>query len=84
MKFDLRGIINMNKTNIEDMWIPCTERLPESDERYAGKRIINCIITTESGRVTKVQRQKYEDTWCWNRIYGKPKAWMPLPKPYKD
>jgi hypothetical protein len=43
------------------------------------------LVTTNSDKVTKVQRRTYEDgDWHWGRIYGECKVWMPLPKPYKS
>ena len=51
--------------------------MPEDDERYKGKKVIN---------VTKVQRifNDYANTWYWGRICGGMRAWMPLPEPYKE
>lgn len=65
-------------------WIPVSEKLPEEDERYKGRKAIDVLVTTSNGRVTKVQRQSKYDYWCWGRIYGEPTAWQPLPKPYKE
>lgn len=64
-------------------WIPVSEKLPEEDERYKGRKAIDVLVTTSNGRVTKVQRQSKYDYWCWGRIYGEPTAWQPLPEPYK-
>lgn len=47
------------------------------------KKIIDVLITTAKGKVTKVQRQSHNEYWWWARIYGEPKAWKPLPEPYK-
>ena len=70
---------------MENNWIPCKPgHMPEDDKRYEGKKIINVLVTTVTGRVTKVQRCKNGDHWYWGRIYGQPKAWMPLPKPYRE
>lgn len=65
-------------------WIPVSEKLPEEDERYKGRKAIDVLVTTSNGRVTKVQRQSKYDYWCWGRIYGEPTAWQPLPEPYKE
>lgn len=66
-------------------WIKCIEgQMPEDFKCYQGRKIIDVIVTTASGHVTKVQRKQYRDAWCWGRIYGQPKAWMPLPQPYKE
>lgn len=60
--------------------------MPEEDERYKGKKVINVIVTTNKGVVTKVQRifNDYANTWYWGRICGGMRAWMPLPEPYKE
>lgn len=72
---------------VDSGWIKCVPgQRPEDNERYKGKKIINVLITTESGNVTKVQRiySNYSDRWYWGRTYDEPKAWMPLPRPYKE
>lgn len=72
---------------VDSGWIKCVPgQRPEDNERYKGKKIINVLITTESGNVTKVKRiySNYSDRWYWGRTYDKPKAWMPLPRPYKE
>ena len=63
-------------------WIPVEERLPEEDERYKGRKVIDVLVTTAKGKVTKVQRQSHNDYWRWGRIYGEPTAWQPLPEAY--
>lgn len=67
-------------------WIKCAEgQMPEDDMRYKGKKVINVLVTTNGGVVTKVQRQFCgEYGWAWGRILGGMKAWMPLPEPYKE
>lgn len=68
-------------------WIKCEkDHMPEDDQRYKGKKVINVLVTTNRGNVTKVQRKQYYDetSWYWGRIYGEVKAWMPLPEPYKE
>lgn len=72
-------------------WIKCEAgHMPEDDARYNGKKVINVLVTTDKGFVTKVQRIYYErfrseeKYWCWGRIGGKMRAWMPLPEPYKE
>ena len=68
-------------------WIKCISgQMPEDDERYKGKKVINVIATTNKGVVTKVQRifNDYANTWYWGRICGGMRAWMPVPEPYKE
>lgn len=71
-------------------WIKCAEgQMPENFDCYKSKKIINVLVTTAAGKVTKVQRSKHiaygeKEVWLWGRIYGEPKAWMPLPEAYKE
>ena len=65
-------------------WISVDDRLPEDAERYKGRKVIDVLVTTEKGLVTKVQRQCYRGSWSWGRIFSRVVAWMPLPKPYKE
>ena len=67
----------------EQQWIPCSERLPENDERV--------LATTAWGEVTIAERiyPPIDDT-CWfihdgymNATIDDVVAWMPLPEPYK-
>lgn len=87
LKTILKGeyIIGWENTNNNVCWIPCEVKMPEDDEKYNGKKIIDVLITTDRGKVTKVQRinRHKDDYWYWSRIYGDPIAWMPLPKAYK-
>ena len=66
-------------------WIKCIPgQMPEDDERYKGNKIINVLVTASNGEVAKVQRLLCGGYWRWGRIYGKVKAWMPLPEPYRE
>lgn len=73
-------------------WIKCEPgHMPEDDERYKGKKVINVLVTTGRGNVTKVQRlyswdflHPGEGYWYWGRIDCEMRAWMPLPEPYKE
>lgn len=67
----------------ENGWIPTNKKLPEQDERYKGRKVINVLVTTDDGYVTKVQRHMRNNYWAWGRIYGEPTAWQPLPSPYR-
>lgn len=74
---------------MSENWIKCIEgQMPEDDNRYSNNKIINVLATTAYGRVTKVQRIhdtfNGNDCWYWGRVHGGVKAWMPLPKPYKE
>ena len=68
----------------EQRWIPCSERLPENDERV--------LATTAWGDVTIAERiyPPIDDT-CWfiddgntNATIDDVVAWMPLSELYKD
>ena len=63
----------------EQIWIPCSERLPEESGYY--------IITAHDGvghRTTFVKYQKKAKSWDLTgaRSYWRVIAWMPLPEPY--
>jgi hypothetical protein len=68
---------------IDGCWISVDDILPENAERYKGRKVIDVLVTTEKGLVTKVQRQCYRGSWSWGRIFSRVVAWMPLPKAYK-
>ena len=64
----------------EQIWIPCSERLPEESGYY--------IITAHDGvghRTTFVKYQKKAKSWDLTgaRSYWRVIAWMPLPEPYQ-
>ena len=55
-------------------WIPCSERLPEEDGLY--------LVTTSKGQTqVHVFNHNGNSEKYWMRCN---KAWMPLPKPYKE
>lgn len=65
-------------------WIKCElGQMPENDDRYAGRKIIKVLVTTDTGNVTKAQRELFKEEWYWARI-GRAIAWMPLPEPYRE
>lgn len=75
---------------LADEWIKFADLKPEQCPRYEGKHIIDILVTTHNGRVTKVQykqwqnnKGEYENRWYCGRIHGELVAWMPLPEPYK-
>ena len=46
-------------------WIKCIPgQMPEDDERYKGNKVINVLVTTSNGKVTKVQRLLCDGYWC--------------------
>lgn len=78
----------MSNLNKSSQWIKCVKgQMPEDFDCYDGKKIINVLVTTNTGKVTKVQRMYNSGTnpyWYWGRIYGRARAWMPLPDPYTE
>lgn len=64
------------KTELENGWIPCGERLPDSNGMY--------LITAEVLKKEEVQYswfQKDAEIFICNGIAT---AWMPLPEPYNE
>ena len=60
----------------EQVWIPCSERLPEKDE---------LVLVTVWNDVSIAWRNIYGGWESAEDMYekGDVTAWMPLPKPYK-
>ena len=57
-------------------WIPCTMRLPESDDK------VLCQTVTKKGAVNFVIGYHMDGRWCCG-MNSNVVAWMPLPEPYK-
>lgn len=76
-------VIGWENNNANIGWIPCELKMPEDCEQNKDKKIIDVLVTTDKGRVTKVQRilNPYNG-WYWGRVHCGIRAWMPLPKPY--
>lgn len=70
-----------------NQWIDVDNLLPENDKQYKDKKVIDVLVTTKRGYVTKVRRYKDtyygKDLWYWGRLRSDIIAWMPLPEPYK-
>lgn len=67
-------------------WIPCKAGQMPEDFDKKNRKILNVLVTTENGKVTKVQRirNEWNEDWYWGRIYCKVKAWAPLPEKYDE
>lgn len=63
-------------------WIPCTERLPENND----KCIVWCEWIDEEGYECGEHNVAscYNGHWYGKCLQYKVKAWMPLPEPYKE
>lgn len=77
----------------EQLWIPCSERLPKEKDAGilkklgTGKRSEYVLATVEvKGERMTVTACTYDGKWDWNMKYAFPDfkviAWMPLPDPY--
>ncbi|WP_143322726.1 DUF551 domain-containing protein [Clostridium sp. HBUAS56010] len=96
----VRGVIDSCIEIVEQIasecsndWISCSKSMPEdilTYNRNTFNPVINVLVTTENGKVTKLQRignkgydGEHELTWYWGRIHGGIKAWQSLPEGYK-
>ena len=65
--------------SVEAEWIPCSERLPKPDEE---------VFVYLWGDVPQLASVNGEGQWKTDNFYldadDSPKAWMPLPKPYRE
>lgn len=68
-----------NVTSKNDGWISVEDMLPENAERYKDRKVIDVLVSTDRGIVTKVQRISNKGYWYWGRIFSNIIAWMPLP-----
>ena len=85
---DAAGILGKVRCEEEPQWIPCSERLPEEENK-------SYWICTDGGyqcecRWTNVNHlwTNLTTDWHWHIMdvpqYSKVVAWMPLPEPYKE
>lgn len=67
-------------------WIPCKEGQMPEDFDKKNRKVLNVLVTTATGKVTKVQRirDEWHEDWYWGRICCKVKAWAPLPEKYEE
>lgn len=57
-----------------DYWIPCSERLPSED---------GCYLVSTTGTNNDIIDIAYYTEEIWHKA-SRIKAWMPLPKPYRE
>ena len=83
-KEQVMELIDMTPT--VDMWIPCSERLPEEE-----KKTYWVCTDTEYQCECRWTNNRFGigvGEWGWSIFdtpqYSKPIAWMPLPDPYKE
>ena len=63
-----------------NQWIPCSERLPESDGDY----IVNFHSKfPDNDEYNTVEVAEFSQGAWDDVLYGKVTAWMPLPEPWK-
>lgn len=55
-------------------WIPCSERLPSED---------GCYLVSTTGTNNDIIDIAYYTEEIWHKA-SRIKAWMPLPKPYRE
>ena len=67
-------------------WIPCKEGQMPEDFDKKNRKVLNVLVTMETGKVTKVQRirNEWHEDWYWGRICCNVKPWAPLPEKYED
>lgn len=68
--------------DIMDRWIPCSERLPNEDEKEDE---FKWYLVTVKGHGLFVDVAPFEDK-LWKGLSSSQEviAWMPLPKPYRE
>ena len=80
---DIRELLddleNLPSAQPEQQWIPCSERLPEPDEE------VFVYLWDNVPYITSMNGEGQWDTeyFCVD-VKDAPKAWMPLPEPYKE
>lgn len=76
-KMDLCDFVDRAAHDV-DLWIPCSERLPENSGRY----LVTCELDGEMVVDWNIYycSERY-DGWLWTQYVA---AWMPLPEPYKE
>lgn len=88
---------DLPSAQLEQQWIPCSERLPEEDNFYnthgynkSSKYVMVTVILHENrfgfSKIVRVGRYDYQQKkWVILSCpeWNKIIAWMPLPEPYK-
>jgi len=82
-------LIDMTPT--VDMWIPCSERLPEPNRHDALNVDVYYLAQTEFGdMIVASYNESHEGTKWWEQMYSyrifddEIVAWMPLPEQYRE
>ena len=72
-------------------WIPCSERLPETDEDGYSDKLLVCFSNFTGHEICEYRIIDGIGKWyigdsdeCPDDIEVKVIAWMPLPEPYKE
>ena len=75
----LEEVLELEKEQKKQEWIPCSERLPEESGKYE-------VTALDAGRLIVTQVKWQPKLKSWNltgaMAYWKITAWKPLPEPY--
>ena len=87
---DVKDIENLAFYQVEQKWIPCSERLPDEREiRYIAS-FTGGIIGFCEWTDREYYQWKHTHNWHWRKLDNsipddcEVLAWMPLPEPYKE
>ena len=74
----LAALEGLPSAELEQRWIPCSERMPKKTGYY--------ICTCHDGTYYRTSVLKWSTGWTLTgaRSYWKVIAWMPLPEPYAE
>lgn len=80
----MRDVENAPTIDAEPQWIPCDERLPESEERLPKKDGSYLVCVEWASGKKAVGDCEYTVDYGFRTVWNcTVLAWMPLPKPYE-
>ena len=75
----------------ETHWIPCSERLPETDEDGYSDKVLVCFVNFTGCEICEYREDDDHHGWYVGDSDDNPEdigvhviAWMPLPEPYAE
>ena len=85
----LAALEGLPSAELEQQWIPCSERLPEDERRVLilnddNLYMIGFVKETDWGKEWRYQFDMYDDDVYEEEEQGKIIAWRSLPKPYQE